>query len=115
MKNDEGKQFNESDWKLFRKKLVIWQENYMDRLNEEYITLLSQEKSPSEKFWQLEKRLKSDKQKPGVIAEMKRSAMIYNIMDLLNDKVITIKDLADFSDTLKDTIHVYLSFRKQGE
>lgn len=23
----------ESDWKLFRKKLPKWQENYMDRLN----------------------------------------------------------------------------------
>ena len=29
--------FNESDWKLFRKKVPEWQEAYMNRLNEEYI------------------------------------------------------------------------------
>lgn len=44
------------DWKLFREKLPGWQENYMDRLNKEYIALLSAEdKKASEKFWKLEK------------------------------------------------------------
>lgn len=30
-----------ADWKLYRKKLPIWQEAYMQRLNPEYIELLS--------------------------------------------------------------------------
>lgn len=34
-------EFTEKDWKLFRSKIVGWQEAYMDRLNKEYIDLLS--------------------------------------------------------------------------
>ncbi len=28
--------YTESDWNLFRKNIVLWQENYMARLCEEY-------------------------------------------------------------------------------
>ena len=38
MMQDQG--FTEKDWKLFRKKIVVWQEAYMDRLNKEYVELL---------------------------------------------------------------------------
>ena len=31
----------EADWRLFRSRLPIWQEAYMERLNREYIALLS--------------------------------------------------------------------------
>lgn len=34
---------SKNDWKLFRTKIAQWQENYMDRLNKEYIELLSGE------------------------------------------------------------------------
>ena len=34
-------EISKKDWKLFREKLAEWQENYMERLNKEYITLLS--------------------------------------------------------------------------
>ena len=33
--------FNESDWKLFRQRIAVWQENHMERLCREYIELLS--------------------------------------------------------------------------
>ena len=45
----------ESDWKLFRKKLPGWQEAYMDKLNQEYIQLLTGTGDASDKFWELEK------------------------------------------------------------
>lgn len=32
---------NEKDWKMLRKKLPDWQENYMERLNNEYMGILS--------------------------------------------------------------------------
>lgn len=48
-------EFKESDWKLFRKRVIVWQENYMNRLNKEYITLLKQDKNPSDIFWELKK------------------------------------------------------------
>lgn len=43
--------FTEKDWKLFRDKVPGWQEACMDRLNKEYVKLLSEDTSPSEKFW----------------------------------------------------------------
>ncbi|WP_279155292.1 hypothetical protein [Thomasclavelia cocleata] len=33
----------ERDWKIFRKKIIIWQENYMQKLNNEYIELLQRD------------------------------------------------------------------------
>ena len=47
--------FSEKDWKLFRSKIAGWQEAYMDRLNEEYMEILSGEGAASEMFWKLEK------------------------------------------------------------
>ena len=45
---------NESDWKLFRKKLPGWQEVYMGKLNQEYAAILAGSGLASEKFWKLE-------------------------------------------------------------
>ena len=39
----QGQRFTEKDWKLFRKKAVDWQEAHMDKLNKEYIELLSRD------------------------------------------------------------------------
>ena len=72
--------FTEKDWKLFRSKIADWQEAYMDRLNKEYIELLSENGNPSDKFWSLEKRIKKDKEKTGVRAEIRRTNLIYNII-----------------------------------
>ena len=35
-----GMEVNEKDWKLFRKNLPDWQENYMEKLIKEYIEFL---------------------------------------------------------------------------
>lgn len=35
------KEISEKDWKLFKAKLIIWQERYIDKLNHEYIEILS--------------------------------------------------------------------------
>lgn len=48
--------FSEKDWKIFRSKIAGWQEAYMDKLNNEYMAILSGEGNASEKFWKLEKR-----------------------------------------------------------
>lgn len=111
--NDINKEFTESDWKLFRKKIVIWQENYISRLIDEYTAILTLNKDSSEKFWMLEKKLNKDKHKPGVLLEMKRSTMMISILDLLRDNVICMNDLDDFSDIFKDTIQAYVEFQSK--
>ena len=96
--------FSEKDWKLFRSKIAGWQEAYMDKLNKEYIEILSGKGHPSEKFWKLEKRMKEDKKNCGVQCEMSRSNQFYIIMSLLNEGAITMEDLNEFSEELKDTV-----------
>ena len=80
----------------------------MGRLCGEYIELLSGDGDPSEKFWQLEKRIRNDKRNPGVQLEMTRTNFIYNIIALINNDVISIEDLEDFSDELKGTVNAFL-------
>lgn len=99
----------ESDWKLLRKKISKWQETYIDKLNKEYAEILCTDKNPSEKFWELEKRINKDKQSIGVKIDMCRSKMDINILDLLRDGVITLEDLAEFSDELKEKMTFIMS------
>ena len=80
----------------------------MGRLCDEYIELLSGDGDPSEKFWQLDKRIRSDKRNPGVQLQMTRTNFIYNIIALINNDVIGIEDLEDFSDELKETVKALL-------
>lgn len=96
--------FSEKDWKLFRNKIVDWQEAYMAKLNMEYIALLSGEGNASDKFWELEKRIREDKKDCGVQCEMSRTNQFYIMLSLLNEGAITFDDLEDFSDDLKDTM-----------
>lgn len=94
----------ESDWKLFRKRIGGWQEGYMERLVQEYIQLLSSNQAASEKFWKLDARIKRDKRHQGVLIDLRRSTMLYDIAALVNDGAITIADLDGFSEDLKDKV-----------
>ena len=104
----QEQQFTKRDWALFRSKIGSWQEAYIGRLCDEYIELLSGDGDPSEKFWQLDKRIRSDRRNPGVRIEMTRTNFLYNIIALINNNVISIEDLEDFSDELKKTVNAFL-------
>ena len=104
----QDQRFTEKDWKLFRSKIAGWQEAYMDRLNREYIELLSGEGKPSDKFWKLEERLEKDKMGVGVQIRMSRSKLIYNIGSLIDDDVIGMEDLEEFSDKLKEVVRFWV-------
>ena len=95
-------EFQESDWKLFRKKLPQWQERYMGKLVEEYITRLQGEGKPSEKFWWLWDRMKEDEKMPGVVVDrVSRSRMVMLMEGLLITNAITsLDDLEGFSEPL---------------
>lgn len=97
-------QTKEQDWKLFRKKLPVWQEAYMDKRNQEYIGLLSGEGLASDKFWKLEKKIREDKRSIGVVADMRRSQMYSNLLSLLANEIIQEDDLDGFSEELAETV-----------
>ena len=102
-------EISKKDWKLYQVKLAKWQENYIEHLNQEYITLLSdKEKIPSEKLWELEKRIKKDRRHPGVIIDVQKSTAIWTITNLLKMQVISRDDLEGFSSDLIDTVNFFL-------
>ena len=104
---------SKKDWKLFQEKLSGWQENYMEDLVEKYANFLNDDKKPaSEKFWELEKRIKEDKRHPGVIMKLCKSEIIWNIIRLIRLKVITYDDLLDFSDELQIEVKRILEMNK---
>lgn len=95
-----------SDWKKYREKIGIWQENYMGRLLTEYVALLQTDEPVSKRFWELEKRIKQDKKCPGVlIKDMRKSSAIYDIAALVREEIISIKELDDFSDDLQEAVN----------
>ena len=95
---------SKADWKLFRERLAEWQEAYMERLAREYIDLLSSKEPASKKFWDLEKRIREDKRMPGVLLELRKSEVGWDLVRLLGDGVITESDLEGFSGELNDNV-----------
>ena len=61
-------EFSEKDWKLFRRKIAVWQNAYINKLNKEYMEILNSNETPAEKFWKLEKRINENK-KDGYISK----------------------------------------------
>ena len=104
----------EKDWKLFRKLLPGWQEAYMERLAKEYIELLSSDRQASDKFWELDQRIKQDKRRTGVLARgVSRSNMFQLIINLINEEAISEDDLKEFSESLRENIHVWLEIDRR--
>ena len=96
------------DWKLFRACIGDWQEAYMERLVKEYMDLLDGAENASDKFWKLEERIKKDKKHPGVMLELSKGNMIFDIVALINSGVITTADLEGFSDELRKSVDFLL-------
>ena len=95
----------ESDWKLFRVKIVEWQRRYIERVNKKISKILLDEKSsPEDRFWKAEKFINREKKSAGVIIEMSRSTCKINLLRLLKEKAITLDDLSDFSSELQEEI-----------
>ncbi len=74
----------------------------MEGLVKEYANFLNDDKKPaSERFWELEKRIKEDKRHPGVVMEVSKAEVLWDIVRLIRLKVIAYDDLSDFSDELQ--------------
>ena len=96
------------DWKLYREKIGEWQEHYMEKLVKEYADYLCSDLPASTKFWEIEKRIKRDRNTPGVCIELRKSDMFWDIAGLINDKVISMDDLEEFSNDLKEAVALIL-------
>ena len=84
----------------------------MTKLCGEYVELLSSSAPSSEKFWALDKRIYRDKHSAGVWVRMSRSEMPFIILRLLDEGTISMDDLAEFSDEMREyaEFHIENSF-----
>ena len=104
-------EFSKQDWALFRKKIPSWQEAYMDRLNREYMDILSGEGNPSDRFWLLEKRVNQDKKCCGVVIQMRKQNLAFDLAALINDGVISFADIEEFSSETTEIVKHLCSMR----
>ena len=102
------KDVSKKDWKLYRERIPEWQENYMERLCREYMELLNSNEDASKRFWTLEERIKKDKKHPGVMIELSRSEMIWDLARLIQLDVITEDDLDGFSEELIEEVRAII-------
>ena len=86
----------------------------MERLAKEYIELLSNDRQASDKFWELDKRIKLDKRRTGVLARgVSRSNMFQLIINLIYEEAISEDDLKEFSEDLSDTVKTRLEIDRK--
>ena len=74
---------SKKDWKLYREKI----------------------QPASTKFWELEKKIKRDRKNPGVLIELSKQNMPFDLIRLIHEGVITVDYLEGFSDELKETVN----------
>lgn len=96
--------YSKSDWKLFRDRIGDWQESYIEKLNHQYIDLLNGDGLASDKFWELNRRIREDRKSLGVQMELRKPDLPYTLANLLHEKIITEDDLKQFSNVLQDAV-----------
>lgn len=60
----------------------------------------------------LEKRIKQDRKHTGIIIEMNKGNMIFDIVSLINLGVITMENLDGFSEELKERVEELIISRE---
>ena len=81
----------------------------MEHLIEEYIRMLNGSGNASDRFWELEKRIRRDKKSPGVQIELRKSEAIWDIAAFVGHGIITMDELNGFSEDLIDAVKLILS------
>ena len=99
---------SKNDWQLFRQKLPVWQERYMQEVVYDYIRILNGSENPSDKFWTLEKRIKNDKRHPGVSVEMTKENMLPTVTELCRVGVVYKSELEGFSEQFIEALSLML-------
>lgn len=93
---------SDADWSLFCENLPKWKEKYIQGIIDKYIQLLNDAaKSASDRFWELQDRVKHDENSPGAIMGTNQSEAVWNIICLVRENVISFDELLEFSDELQ--------------
>jgi len=101
----------ESDWKLFKNNLTVWRENYLVKINEEIVLILSDKKiTETQKFWKVKKQI-DDKVEilKDCFDDIRRSMMLIKMMMMYKNKIINMENISGFS---KDVVENVKNFNK---
>ncbi len=101
----------ESDWRIFRDSLPIWREKYLIKINQQISTILNDpQKTATERFWDIyEFQKKQSKILRFCLDRYSRSSMYLKLHAMVDCGMVTDKDLAAFSDELKEIISFWQS------
>ena len=101
-----SKRPKESDWRTFRDSLVDWRERYLETTTAEIADLLQEDRqSPTERFWNAEKRIKKEaKILRDCLDGYSRSKMHTHLMLMYRHGMIDDADLERFSEELRDRV-----------
>lgn len=100
----------ESDWKLFSTKYYDWKNRCLEQFFPEYKAILDSDETATDKFFELKKRIDKDSRTPvlRLPGRFSRNDMYMNIAFLINHEVITLDDLSEFSDEVKEMAKLVL-------
>ena len=105
-----GIEISKQDWALFKNKVPVWQEYNMAKLIQNYVQLLQDEKmDASDRFWELEKRISKDRRTPGVVIELHKDSMLWDLARFVSDGLVSEEELAEFSEDVRDAVGLILS------
>ena len=63
---------------------------------------------PLSGFGNCSKPVQVDRHRPGVCLELRKQTMVYDLAALIADCAITVEDLAEFSDEVKERVAILL-------
>lgn len=76
----------------------------MSRLCDKYAAVLTGPYRGSEAFWEVKRLIRQDVKRIGAMAGSEQSEVASIFADLLREQVITVEDIADFSDEVKEMV-----------
>ena len=90
----------ESDWKLFKKQLPVWRENFLAKVNKKLADILSDASlNETDRFWKVKGTCD---QRAKVLCtcfdDIRRSTVILRLSAMFQNKIITSEDLQAFED-----------------
>lgn len=96
----------ESDWKIYRKRVVDWRERYLEGKNGEIVKILSDEaKTPTDRFWDaLDEMKKQAKILQKCLDQHSRSNAKWSMFLMLGHGLIEDADLDEFSEELREQV-----------
>jgi hypothetical protein len=96
----------ESDWKLFKNNLTVWRENYLVKINEEIVSILSDKKiTETQKFWKVKKQIDNKVEiLKDCFDDIRRSMMLIKMMMMYKNKIINMENISGFSKDVVENV-----------